>query len=227
MSIKMLKSAAAGLVLSVSGLASASLIHNDLEWLDLSVTTGLTYNYVNENILTNSAYQDYRYATAFEVSELYNDFLIEQGGDNISNINQWHLATSPNTILATFFSTQYKVSNNGLLFTSDGKISLNAADYAQSILLYEGLTDNTVSYGRAGAFYANRTTTLLAMSELSTSNSLSLSATSPAQLARTYGRQDVRSLLVKQAHNVPEPSTLAIFALGMFGLASRRFNKQS
>jgi len=29
------------------------------------------------------------------------------------------------------------------------------------------------------------------------------------------------------ATNVPEPSTLAIFALGMIGLASRRFKKQS
>jgi hypothetical protein len=27
--------------------------------------------------------------------------------------------------------------------------------------------------------------------------------------------------------DVPEPSTLAIFALGMIGLASRRFKKQS
>jgi hypothetical protein len=32
--------------------------------------------------------------------------------------------------------------------------------------------------------------------------------------------------LVKKAE-VPEPSTLAIFALGMIGLASRRFKKQS
>jgi len=29
------------------------------------------------------------------------------------------------------------------------------------------------------------------------------------------------------SHDVPEPSTLAIFALGMIGLASRRFKKQS
>jgi hypothetical protein len=35
-----------------------------------------------------------------------------------------------------------------------------------------------------------------------------------------------RVILVKRAE-VPEPSTLAIFALGMMGLASRRFKKQS
>ncbi|WP_223271738.1 PEP-CTERM sorting domain-containing protein [Colwellia hornerae] len=34
-------------------------------------------------------------------------------------------------------------------------------------------------------------------------------------------------LFVRTAAQVPEPSTLAIFALGMIGLASRRFKKQS
>ena len=34
-------------------------------------------------------------------------------------------------------------------------------------------------------------------------------------------------VLYNDAVNVPEPSTLAIFALGMIGLASRRFKKQS
>ena len=37
---------------------------------------------------------------------------------------------------------------------------------------------------------------------------------------------DVGSWLVRTTV-VPEPSTLAIFALGMIGLASRRFKKQS
>ena len=35
------------------------------------------------------------------------------------------------------------------------------------------------------------------------------------------------ALMVRNASQVPEPSTLAIFALGMIGLASRRFKKQS
>jgi hypothetical protein len=33
--------------------------------------------------------------------------------------------------------------------------------------------------------------------------------------------------MVQKSESVPEPSTLAIFALGMIGLASRRFKKQS
>jgi len=34
-------------------------------------------------------------------------------------------------------------------------------------------------------------------------------------------------IMIKDATDVPEPSTLAIFALGIIGLASRRFKKQS
>ena len=30
-----------------------------------------------------------------------------------------------------------------------------------------------------------------------------------------------------QIHDVPEPSTLAVFALGLMGLASRKFKKQA
>ncbi|MFT5297631.1 MAG: hypothetical protein ACI9YH_003667 [Colwellia sp.] len=37
----------------------------------------------------------------------------------------------------------------------------------------------------------------------------------------------LNTFLVMESVQVPEPSTLAIFALGMIGLASRRFKKQS
>lgn len=38
--------------------------------------------------------------------------------------------------------------------------------------------------------------------------------------------QQYQSLSISRAEQVPEPSTLAIFALGIMGLASRRFKKQ-
>jgi len=38
--------------------------------------------------------------------------------------------------------------------------------------------------------------------------------------------EDVEYLITLREASVPEPSTLAIFALGMIGLASRRFKKQ-
>jgi hypothetical protein len=35
------------------------------------------------------------------------------------------------------------------------------------------------------------------------------------------------SIILSKTQEVPEPTTLAIFALGMIGLASRRFKKKS
>ena len=43
----------------------------------------------------------------------------------------------------------------------------------------------------------------------------------------TGGTNSSTIIYTEVGHPVPEPSTLAIFALGMFGLASRRFKKQS
>ncbi|MDO6447576.1 PEP-CTERM sorting domain-containing protein, partial [Colwellia sp. 1_MG-2023] len=43
----------------------------------------------------------------------------------------------------------------------------------------------------------------------------------------TYNQYNYAWVTVTKSTDVPEPSTLAIFALGMIGLASRRFKKQS
>ena len=45
--------------------------------------------------------------------------------------------------------------------------------------------------------------------------------------SQVANNQDVYFSVAITATDVPEPSTLAIFALGMLGLASRRFKKQS
>ncbi|NQY65454.1 MAG: PEP-CTERM sorting domain-containing protein [Alteromonadaceae bacterium] len=42
-----------------------------------------------------------------------------------------------------------------------------------------------------------------------------------------YKVNALETFVVREASDVPEPSTLAIFVLGMIGLASRRFKKQS
>jgi hypothetical protein len=44
----------------------------------------------------------------------------------------------------------------------------------------------------------------------------------PGQVSKSHYEQ----LVVRESQQVPEPSTLAIFALGIMGLASRRFKKQ-
>ncbi len=48
-----------------------------------------------------------------------------------------------------------------------------------------------------------------------------------ASIASSDSLSSIGFMLVREAQDVPEPSALAIFALGMMGLASRRFKKKS
>ena len=45
------------------------------------------------------------------------------------------------------------------------------------------------------------------------------------QITTTDGYFEIDDLTIGASTSVPEPSTLAIFALAMMGIASRRFNK--
>jgi hypothetical protein len=49
----------------------------------------------------------------------------------------------------------------------------------------------------------------------------------PDQISTAFRLSNVNSVSFNVVTSVPEPSTLVIFALGMIGLASRRFKKQS
>ncbi|WP_241242239.1 PEP-CTERM sorting domain-containing protein [Thalassotalea sp. G2M2-11] len=56
------------------------------------------------------------------------------------------------------------------------------------------------------------------------------SSSSPFRIVENYSRDGANLNYIRMTRSstdVPEPSTLAIFALGMMGLASRRFKKQS
>jgi hypothetical protein len=74
-----------------------------------------------------------------------------------------------------------------------------------SLIMDYNVEDSTNAYGSHQFRYVDSTTNF----QKATSGLLTLSAYAPLET------------------EVPEPSTLAIFALGMIGLASRRFKKQS
>ncbi|NMP32283.1 PEP-CTERM sorting domain-containing protein [Thalassotalea sp. M1531] len=205
--------------------ANAGLIHNDLNWLELSVTNGLSYNEVEQDVLTNSLYQGYRFATASEVSTLYSDFLLEQAGNNLQNNHFWHIAAQPNTNLATYFSGMFTPTSwNGDLSTIDGRIQLNNADYNWGYFLYGPKTNNTVLRGTLHTMYDKGTDTLRTFVERPQSYSLSLHATTPATINADWKYYAAQSFLVK-AVEVPEPSAFFIFSLGMMGLVLRRSKK--
>ena len=210
MNIKMLKSALAGLVLSVSGLANAGLINSDylnlndnlavyddvqnLTWLDISVSSGWSSNTWSSLIQQDSGW---RLALNSEVESLFNQA----------------------------FSTFYDVypANTNYIDTIDSDLVTNFNDF-QSLFGIHAFGSNTITntYGRY--IDEDGIHRLMGVSGWSSTNRIwGLEASGTYSLSADTGMGIY--LVRDEMESIPEPTTLAIFALGIIGLASRRFKK--
>lgn len=191
MNLKMIKAAWIGLVLSVSGLANATLIDNGsyttdteagLEWLDWTTTSGET----QADAIATFGSGGWRIANQTEVYELFNNY----------------------------FDTT-------LIYTSENYVnSAGIPDYTNKFTEFKDL------------FGSNNGTQVFARIEGLGLIGLQSSHIFGGYLPGTYGAINLNRTregvaLVRDSVQVPEPSTFAIFALGMIGLVSRRFKKQS
>jgi hypothetical protein len=123
--------------------------------------------------------------------------------------------------------------NNSLMMQSAGDDFIWTYDNG-SFVFAAGIASFGVQFG---SYYGNSAVTLNGQSSgvqasgsffgiASDDNTLFTNVSYAKSL--TYGSfDDVSYSRSNQSNSVPEPSTLAIFALGMIGLASRRFKKQS
>ncbi|QOL25637.1 PEP-CTERM sorting domain-containing protein [Thalassotalea sp. LPB0316] len=228
MKFKFLMRMVSALTLVVVSNANAGLIHNNLEWLDLSVTTGMSRNQVESTVLTQSEYQSYRYATQDEVNALYYDYIIEQNSVQVVN-TAWHIAEDPNSdILQYFFTMTSGTTWNSSLSTVDGSLGYDQWDYNWGRLIYGADQNNQSSVTMYGWFHGMQSTNLPTYSAQvhlrSANDGSSLQATSPYFMSDSDAQYYNNSVLVRSV-SVPEPSTLAVFALGLIGLVSRRVIK--
>lgn len=208
MNIKMLKMALVGLVLSVSGLANAGLIFTtgnvvinaqNSATFDTLTSNGLSLNSYNEdgiNVFVNdTTYQGFN---AFNNSNT-TAFHYGSGGNN-----QW---------------VDISLTNGALIYAMDflmgdgqgnSVTNIQWKTYSGLTLLDSGLELN-VNKGTVGFTSTTGFTSIRLAAAIST--------TSPG-----FGNH--QSIAIDDLNigttSVPEPSTLAIFALGVIGLASRR-----
>ncbi|MFT6125556.1 MAG: hypothetical protein ACJAV0_001704 [Shewanella sp.] len=227
MNHKFLKMAFAGVVLSVSSFTNAGLItHNNytldtntnivtgngIEWLQWSETIGESIT----SSLATYATDGWVLAGNDRMASLFSDFGWSNGNSETSAFvtTTPYTAADDNSIMDNFIELfgvtrignhpSYGTGINNLfqtnaLFGDDANgNSLYQDANIRSDYLFQG---NPTSY--AALMYQENTYTTASSSSL-------------------YG-----VALVRNAQSVPEPSTLAIVALGIMGLASRRFKKQS
>lgn len=235
---KFLKGFVASFALAVSGFANAGLVERNFqtagdglltyddvtgyEWLDLSLNIGRNYNSVAADLQTGGAYEGFRYATRSEYETLW-------AGTSYDHVN-WYSATYAGDVdevqraaligelLGYTFDTvklgQCILSNAsycyrenmGILSDIDSRTGyhwLTHMDFVDSLL------DSNSNVGGVSYWYTG------------------YGKPDFVEGSDSYFDQRVSSWLVRDHVEVPEPSTLAIFALGMIGFASRRSKKQS
>ncbi|MCJ8318190.1 MAG: PEP-CTERM sorting domain-containing protein [Colwellia sp.] len=207
MNLKMLKAAAAGLVLSVSGFANAGLIYTNQAAFD-AATLGLTSAWTEdfESFLLGPS------ADPLGIGGGQAE-MVDGGNSSIINVAPTGLAwlqpgqSNSNAIIRGLGNTSLGL--NALSFNFGNEV-IQTIDFIHTLG-----TDTSPSYG------ANGGQTNSFVGWIGSGNEL-LNLT---QFVQTQGIT-VDNIRAYTATSVPEPSTLAIFALGIMGLASRRFKKQ-
>lgn len=205
-------SASAGIITDTNNSSFIDNVQN-LEWMDFGQNNLLTYNQVN-NLINSSA-----------------------------NTDNWRLATEEQAISLwiNLFSNKGSTAN---YFDIDNNYLMNFSDYSGSKLhwdLYEIMGYNIVhtefegqDIGTSRGLVANALGGLTSFNfGSSTNGSSTVSAEnhkSTDQFYKTHTSEYYSTLLVRDYTGnatvpVPEPSTIAIFTLAIFGLASRKFSK--
>jgi hypothetical protein len=230
MKFKLLKTIIVGSVLSVSALANAGLIQAGIQ---TSVTQGVVDSWgwtechrSNSNVASNafksqietSCDGDYVMMGAWDASlgkygvigsgeanAVFQDTHANYQSDDINNtLDNWSNGLN-----------WYRTTNYGSWgFTTGSYTTLSSADVSLGTNGHKGLSWH---------LHGGTCSTSSMCNDLGSGWAYSSTGNSRDYL---YSAGDQRVFWTTSV-SVPEPSTLAIFALGMIGLASRRFKKQS
>jgi hypothetical protein len=237
MKFKLLKATVASLALSVcASSAFAGLITNgDFETGDFSGWTVSQSGGSTQTVLPASGDPE---LGASPTSDFY-AFAGNQSGPS-QNIF-WQSVVVPNNLLSANFSFDYAYQNFGSGFSSPNTLAFNNVSNQQfrvEILLGSSLFDSVAPSDIVFSALQtnpgdNNTQAWTSFNQNITASLLSFQGQNVlvrfAQ-ADNSGPFDIgfdNVSITTETTSVPEPSTLAIFALGIMGLAARKFNKKA
>lgn len=207
MKLRIFKAALAGLVLSLSNIANAGLIQTD-------------YMNINDGLLVKDTSTGYEWATLtlnqHSVDQFMNSSIFANQGFIVANaVDLIHLFTSAG-------GTNIGMGNN-----------TGAVNAAASIViknLFHHTSPFTASSGNPWihGYYDNGSggfdTGRVAAQGYENSHSFTIGSNNLNNVTSSH-THSAYTVWAYRTTAVPEPSTLAIFALGIMGLASRRFKK--
>jgi hypothetical protein len=228
MKFKFLKASVAGLIFSASCLANAGLINVDFQGGNntyggqgvLGSASDTVWNPV-ANSGTSLLFSDGSGASSISVS--VSGFIANHSNGAQTNpiLNDWLYGNGSNPMT---------ISIEGLAANSIFDLAFYNGFYWQDFTIQgqPGLIASTRPNGSSssisGPFSSDKYAILQSVMS-DASGTITILDTPLSGVP--YGRNSSIAGLQIQSVSVPEPSTLAIFALGMIGLASRRFKKKS
>tara|TARA_R110000744_G_scaffold20143_12_gene52948 strand:+ start:964 stop:1671 length:708 start_codon:yes stop_codon:yes gene_type:complete len=221
MNIKMLKAAVAGLVLSVSGFANAGLIEHisngDFETGDFTgwnvVNTGSGSWNINDGTFGTA------FGTNQSIGGLY-DVVSTQAGPGFHNLYQDVLLS--NSFDSLILSWDDRIQSNAPFSDPNQEWRVLIEDITGSLIYEVYSTDPGDTNPQVGPNLRSYDLT----STLSSYAGQNIRVSFEQQDNAANFSATLDNVSFTSTVNVPEPSTLAIFALGIMGLASRRFKKQ-
>ncbi len=216
MKFKFLKTAIISCTLLLNSFAQAGLIRTTM---DLTITN------------VNGYYSTVAKDDVFRLSVVYDDAsTYMQNRDDTHHCLTSHIAVAGVTCQRRYDEDRYDFFSDAL-FNAHNMFDLNSMNVAGGYFYDRDTFQRSMAWKENGTVYMR-----IDMDELSTD--VLFDGRVSSVFARWYykDRDGVERItlinFITSNHrsnkvDVPEPSTLAIFALGMIGLASRRFKKQS
>jgi len=191
-----------------------------LEWMDFGINNTDTYDYVAAQLDAGQKYDGWRLATRDEVYDMYANTFLVLDADVVSpldSIGRSTVADGRNESVSVLDSI-FDIMGYNTLRQEGSPFEIRWATG-----LFEGGDGLSLfqTYDVVGSFeqkFSNDSVNFYNHRNFdSYSDSTSL----------VYSTMLVKNDTLGNAITVPEPSTMAIFSLGMIGLASRKFKKQS
>lgn len=246
MSYKFINLAFASIIWLCSTIANAGLIINEeglenLDWFDLSLTEGLSRREVESLIASSSEFEGYRYATHNEAHLLFDTIFNSIGYTDSHELNTDIILNNSELGIdliddyESFFriSTDNISSHVELGFSPETGWTKTRFYHARNIMYYGDI----IKSGPHLSYDYTKTLSLDIFHGTEPLHPVSVALDWARNIIPSginfKGRYEVTtSLLVKNVElggtprAVPEPTTFAMFVLGMIGLASRRFKKE-
>lgn len=164
---------------------------NGLEWLDMTETANMSFNFVSGQLGEGAQFEGWRYATNLEVASLFVSFGLPTDA-HLSNVGPVDAA------IVDFSNTMGNIMNDS-----------NPTIFSYGARGFIGESNGTNMY-QAGAYYATSSSTNIYVGPYLGGGS---SLVSPSA-----SRGDLGSYLVRDAAVVPIPAAVWLFGSGLLGL---------